>query len=154
MTVVDLAIRQKHHEAREARRGRGRASNEYWCVFDVDQHPNVGAAIEKALANGICVAVSNPCVELWFILHFQDQTAHIERDAAQATSKQLLNCNKILDEQALRELMERFPEARVRAVALDAKHLGDGRAPRSNPSSGLWRLIDRITDGTPRDTGG
>ena len=153
MTVVNRAVEQKRSEAREARRGRGRASDEYWCVIDVDRHANLGPAIEKALANDIGVAVSNPCIELWFILHFQEQAAHIERDAAQAVSKRLLGCGKTLDEQALGELMERYPEARTRAVRLDAKHLGDGRAARSNPSSGMWRLVDRITDGTARDTG-
>ena len=147
MTVVDRAADQKRQEAKEARRGRGRASNEYWCVFDVDQHPNVGQAIDKALANGISVAMSNPCIELWFILHFQDQSAHIERGDAQAVSKELLRCDKVLDSTALNELMERFPEAKVRAVALDNKHLGDDRAAGSNPSSGMWRLIDRITGG-------
>lgn len=145
MTVVDRAADQKRQEAKEARRGRGRASNEYWCVFDVDQHPNVDQAIDKALANGISVAMSNPCIELWFILHFQDQSAHIERGDAQTVSKELLGCDKVLDSAALSELMERFPEAKVRAVALDNKHLGDDRAAGSNPSSGMWRLIDRIT---------
>ena len=104
-------------------------------------------AIDKALANGISVAMSNPCIELWFILHFQDQSAHIERGDAQAASKELLRCDKVLDGTALNELMERFPEAKVRAVALDNKHLGDDRAAGSNPSSGMWRLIDRITGG-------
>lgn len=149
VTVVDHAIKQMRHEAREAKRGRGRASDEYWCVFDVDQHPNVGAAVQKAMANGIGVAVSNPCVELWFILHFQDQSAHIERDAAQTLSKQWLECGKVLSERALTLLTEGHPAARGRAEALDAKHLGDGRPPRSNPSSGMWRLIDRITGEPP-----
>ena len=147
MTVVDRAADQKRQEAKEAGRGRGRASDEYWCVFDVDQHPNVGQAIDKALANGISVAMSNPCIELWFILHFQDQSAHIERSDAQTVAKELLRCDKVLDGAALNELMERFPEAKVRAVALDNKHLGDDRAAGSNPSSGMWRLIDRITGG-------
>ncbi len=154
MTVVDRAVAAKRHEAREARRGRGRASDEYWCVFDIDQHPKVGPAIEKARTNGIGVAVSNPCIELWFILHFQDQTAHIERHDAQAISKELLKCDKILDHAALSELMERFPEAKMRALALDDKHLGDGRAAGSNPSSGMWRLIDRITNEHSTDAGG
>lgn len=153
VTVVDRAADQKHQEAREARRGRGRASDEYWCVFDVDQHPNVGQAIEKALANGISVAMSNPCIELWFILHFQDQTAHIERSDAQAVSKELLKCGKILDNAALEALEERFTEARIRAVALDAKHLGDDRAAGSNPSSGMWRLIDQISGEAAGSTG-
>ena len=145
MTVVGHAVEQKRSEAREARRGRGRSSDEYWCVFDIDQHPNIGTAVQKAIDNGIGVAVSNPCIELWFTLHFQDQTAHIERHDAQAISKAALKCDKTLNEQALQELMERFPEAKARAVRLDAMHMGDGRPARSNPSSGVWRLIDRIT---------
>ena len=88
MTVVNSAVKQKRDEAKEARRGRGRASDEYWCVIDVDQHANLVPAVEKAIANGISVAVSNPCVELWFILHFQDQTAEIDRKWAQAISKE------------------------------------------------------------------
>ena len=151
MTVVDRAVEKKRYEAKEARRGRGRASDEYWCVIDVDQHPNLGPAVEKAIANGISVAVSNPCVELWFILHFQDQAAEIGRNRVQAISKELLKCDKTLDEQALLALDERFLEARAKAKALDAKHLGDGRPPRSNPSSGVWKLIDRITGQAPGD---
>ena len=151
MTTVDRAIAQKHSEAREAKRGHGRASDEYWCVIDDDQRPSVSRALEKAEANGIGIAVSNPCVELWFILHFQDQAAEINSKPAQARSKKLLNCDKILDDRALRELTERFPEAKARAVKLDAKHRGDGRPARSNPSSGMWMLIDRITGEAPRD---
>ena len=60
MTVVGRAVDQKRSEASEAKRGRGRASDEYWCVIDVDQHANLGPAVEKAITNGISVAVSNP----------------------------------------------------------------------------------------------
>ena len=113
MTVVDRAVEKKRDEAKEARRGRGRASDEYWCVIDVDQHPKLGPAVEKAIANDIGVAVSNPCVELWFILHFQDQAAEIDRKRAQAISKELLKCDKVLDERALQALDERFPAPRL-----------------------------------------
>ena len=124
-TTVERAVSQKRSEAREAKRGRGRASDEYWCVIDDDERSSVSLAVEKAEANGIHVAVSNPCVELWFILHFQDQDAEIKSKPAQAICQDLLRCQKVLDERALHELMERFPEARARAVRLDAKHLGD-----------------------------
>ena len=151
MTVVDSAVEKKRDEAREARRGRGRASDEYWCVIDVDQHPKLVPAVEKAIANGISVAVSNPCVELWFVLHFQDQAAEIDRKRAQAISKKLLKCKKVLDERALQALADGFPEAKARAKALDAMHFGDGRPARPNPSSGVWRLVDRITGQAPGD---
>src|SRR3990172_166191 len=50
-----------------------------WCVFDRDEHEKIPAAFDQAIANGFNVAFSNPCFELWFLIHFQDQTAHIER---------------------------------------------------------------------------
>ena len=90
------------------------------------------------------VALSNPCIELWFILHFGDQTAHLEHDEAQSRSKKLLGCEKTLTPKALVELEGRYEDAGTRARNLDDKHLGDGSPRYSNPSSNLWELIDRI----------
>jgi RloB-like protein len=144
MTLVDYAIAARREAEWEERRGRGAAWDEIWCVFDEDSHPNLDAAIAKAEANGIRLAVSNPCIELWFILHFEDRTAYIERRAAQSRARELLGCEKGLSDAALELLGERYDEARARAIALDAKHAGDGSPPRSNPSSEVWKLVDRI----------
>ena len=46
--------------------------DEVWCVFDVDEHPHVVSAREGALAAGLRIAMSNPCFELWLLLHFAD----------------------------------------------------------------------------------
>lgn len=35
-------------------------------------------------------------------------------------------------------------QAMNRARALDGKHRGDGSPPRSNPSTDVWRLVERI----------
>lgn len=43
-----------------------------WCVFDVDDHPNVSDAMQMAHDNRIRLAISNPCFELWLVLHFRD----------------------------------------------------------------------------------
>ncbi|HKB29618.1 MAG TPA: RloB family protein [Streptosporangiaceae bacterium] len=56
--------------------------DEFWCVFDVEwprNHPGLKEAIGQAGQNGIQLAVSNPCFELWLILHFQDQSAWLEK---------------------------------------------------------------------------
>jgi hypothetical protein len=45
-------------------------------MFDRDEHPNFARAIDLADRHGIKLAMSNPCLELWFILHFEDQTAY------------------------------------------------------------------------------
>jgi len=118
--------------------------DEIWCVFDVDAHPKLAEAIELAGRHGIEVAVSSPCFELWFILHYEDQTAHIERHPAQARAKGLLGCGKVLSPDALNALADRHDDAVKRAKALDKKHKGDGSPPRSNPSSEAWKLVDRI----------
>jgi RloB-like protein len=145
-TLVDLAVAAKAEAAREERRGRGSAWDDIWCVFDEDSHPNVPEAISKAEAHGINLAVSSPCIELWFILHFQDQTAFIERRNAQSCARRLTGCDKRLSDDAVERLGEHYDDARRRARALDEKHAGDGSAPRSNPSSEVWKLVDRISN--------
>jgi hypothetical protein len=44
--------------------------DECWVVFDKDNFLEFNNAIEKAEANGLKVAYSNECFELWFLLHF------------------------------------------------------------------------------------
>lgn len=148
MTLVDLAVAAKANGEREQRRGRGDAWDEIWCVFDEDSHPRLAEAIAKAEANAINLAVSNPCIELWFVLHYQEQTAFIERHAAQSRARNLLGCEKGLSDEALEQLAERYDPARARAKALDDKHGGDGSPPRTNPSSEMWKLIDEIRRGS------
>jgi hypothetical protein len=66
--------------------------DECWCVFDVEwpqNHPHLREAVQLAKDNGIRLAVSNPCFELWLILHFEDQTAHLNTDQAERRSRKL-----------------------------------------------------------------
>jgi hypothetical protein len=148
MSLVEKAVTQKTREAREQRRGRGAAHDEYWCVFDVDTHPYLVETIELAGKHGINLAISSPCIELWFLLHFTDQTAYIEcRDAARAVSGET-GAGKDLAPDALEALGENFDAAKERAQYLEKKHRGDGTPFPGNPSSGVWRLIDAIHQGS------
>jgi hypothetical protein len=142
--LVERAVEAKRAGEKDERRRRGRAYDEIWCIHDVDEHQNLHEAAELANANGIKLGISNPCIELWFVLHFQDQTAYIERGAAQSLAKELLGCEKALTEEALSMLDERYDDAVNRAKGLDAKHHGDGSPPGSNPSSSIWPLLESI----------
>lgn len=144
LSLVERAVDAKRFEAREQRRGRGRAHDEVWCVFDRDEHPYIPEALEKAAGNGIGVVLSNPCVELWFVLHFADQTAHVERDVIQRRSRDLLGCDKSLTSDALAVLSDLYDDAKQRAQHLDSKHAADGSPHHSNPSTNMWQLVDRI----------
>lgn len=144
MQLVQRASAEKRDDLREQRKGKGDAFDEYWCVFDVDEHPYLAEALQTAEANGINVAVSNPCLELWFVLHFQDQLKWIDRKVVQHCCFDHINCRKRLTPQALNLLDQKFDDARNRALALEEKHRGDNTAPPANPSTGMWRLIDKI----------
>ena len=147
LQLVEKALATKRAEAHEERKLRGRPHDQIWCVFDRDEHRTFAEAIALAERNDIFLAISNPCLELWFLLHFQDQTAHLERHAAQERVQTLLHCSKVLSESALVELAERYDAAKERAMSLDAMHARDGSPPASNPSSSVWKLIDVIRDG-------
>jgi hypothetical protein len=64
--------------------------DEVWCVFDRDEHEDIATAIDVAKRSGLYIAYSNPSFELWFLYHFQSQTAHIERDDLITTLKRYI----------------------------------------------------------------
>jgi hypothetical protein len=143
--LVERAVQAKADAARTEKRGHGRAYDGIWCMFDRDEHPKFLEALTLAQDHGIGVAVSNPCIELWFVLHFEDQTAHIERQPAQKRANELLGCGKVLTQEATAQLHALYDAARVRAFELDVKHLGDGSPQRSNPSCTIPALVDALT---------
>lgn len=53
-----------------------------WFVFDVDDFycDKLVEAIKEANKNGIKIAFSNECFELWLLLHFQKPSGAISRD--------------------------------------------------------------------------
>jgi hypothetical protein len=57
LALVQEAAARRAADLRAERRGHGGAYSEYWCVFDIDEHPHVGQALDLAAASGISVAV-------------------------------------------------------------------------------------------------
>jgi hypothetical protein len=144
MSLVKAASDQKRADSRDARKGRGDAFDHYWCVFDVNSHPNLESALDMAASNDIQIALSNPCLELWFLLHFEDQTAWIDRHTAQSRCRGLLGCGKTLTATALSQLEAGHDSAVIRAKANSERHVGNGTHELDNPSSSVWRLIETI----------
>lgn len=144
MELVRRAIGQRAFDVKEAKRGRGDAYDEYWCVFDVDVHPNLPEALQLAAAEGVKVALSNPCIELWLILHFHSQTAYLTREDAERESEKILGCGKTPSSAALERLVTNYGAAKYHAQGLDRMHDRNDAPPNSNPSSGVWRLVDVI----------
>ena len=140
-TLVAMAI-----EARSRAIDEDAEIDEFWCVFDVEwprNHPGLGEAVQQARVNGIKLAVSNPCFELWLILHFQNRGSWLDNNQARRLRRQLDGSgDKGLD---AAKYMPLTADAARRAAELDRRHIQDGTAfPHDNPSSGMHSLLAAV----------
>ncbi|SFR21145.1 RloB-like protein [Lentzea waywayandensis] len=101
-----------------------------WCVVDVDQF-DVDAAKKLARQKSVELAVSEPCFELWLLLHFTDHRAYIAdgKAACALLTRRVPGYDKKLD-------FARF-DAAVETAIKRAKEL-----PPGNPSTDVWRLVE------------
>ncbi len=144
-TLVDYAVEKKQEAERRSRREKddNLKYDEVWCVFDVDLHEHIPDAKQKADANKIKLAISNPCFELWLLLHFQEQSAHIERHDVQSACRD--HMPRYGKEVPFELVFPHYREAVERALALDNWQQEQGR-PGGNPSTGVHRLTERIRE--------
>lgn len=143
-TLVERAVEMKKEAERDAKR-EGDSNlryDEVWCVFDVDTHPNLPAALQQAAANRISVALSNPCFEIWILLHFRDYRAAL--DSSQAAKHE---CGEHLPRYdghiTYAELKDKYQVAVDRAKALNAWQETCGNAG-GNPSTNVHKLTERL----------
>jgi hypothetical protein len=120
--------------------------DEFWCVFDVEwprNHPGLLEAIEEADRNEVRVAVSNPCFELWLILHFRDHSRWLETAEACRLRQRLDgSADKGLD---ATKYIPLTADAVRGAARLDERHQRNGtHFPDTNPSSSMHRLLTAI----------
>ena len=142
-TIVDRAVELKKQANRDAKRSAddNLRYDEIWCAFDVHDHLLIAEAQEQAKANGVELAISNPCFELWALLHFQDQHAHIERGKVQRLcAKHMPGYEKELSYDILRS---KYSDALRRAEDLEKWHDSRG-TPGENPSTMVYKLVERI----------
>lgn len=124
------------------------AYTQVWCVFDRDNLSSevFTAMYQHATKHGFQVAYSNPCFELWYLLHFE-----------RCFARQWLSCDMCMD-----KLQQYFGQPYVKASThfpplLDAQQaqamtyatvLLDGYgAPdpfNDNPSTTVHRLINEL----------
>lgn len=133
-------------EARERNGGKvGRRNTEYdevWIVCDVDDHESLARAVDKAQANGFEVALSNPCFEIWLLLHFAYSTRARHRDDVQRELRRddyLPGYEKGTScYQAIRALQD---DAAGHARRLRDAHAKAGSSPSANPSTRMDLLL-------------
>ncbi len=117
--------------------------DECWCVFDVEwpkNHPNLFDARQLAEAKGIGLAISNPCFELWLILHHRELTKFVSTAEAESMSRRLDGrSGKSIDGAIYMPLRK---QAAYRAERLEQNHTRNDTAfPNDNPSSGMHHFL-------------
>jgi hypothetical protein len=146
MTLVERAKSLRDDATELARRERDDylAYDEVWCVFDIDEHPRVGEAREMARDNGLRLAVSNPCFELWLVLHLKDNPGMQHRHDMQDLLQNLMP-NVRLKHIDFEQLIGGYELAyqRAKRMARDAEE--EGEALR-NPSTEVYLLTDSIDE--------
>lgn len=116
--------------------------DEIWCVADVDRF-EIGTAVRNVRSlDSLQLALSNPCFELWLLLHFEDWR------------RSEPECGNLVDRlrQHVADYDKHVDFTRYSAgvdSALDrARRLINSDDPVPNPSTDVWRLVDAIRRGS------
>ncbi|MER7001789.1 RloB family protein [Dactylosporangium sp. NPDC000555] len=144
--AVPLTLVRRALEIRERARREQSEIDEIWCVYDVEwpkHHPALVEARDLAQRNGINLAVSNPCFELWLVLHFRDYRRFLDNEQARRVRREHDgSADKGIDGTVY---MPQKRDAARRAAALDRFHQQNSTCvPDDNPSSGMHRLIASV----------
>jgi hypothetical protein len=112
-----------------------------WCVFDRDDHARFGEALEMARDNGIDLAISNPCIELWLLLHFRDNPgAQLRAKIKAMLADHVPKYEKHVD---YATYSTGYPQAVARATKMD-KAADAAEEPHRNPTTGVYKLTELI----------
>ena len=152
MTVAEGAAA----EAESRERGRRRTDSfeegdQVWAVFDRDAHPRFDDAVALCERGGVGVGRSDPCFELWLILHQGDHdrpcsSREAQRELAQRRPEYAKDGAKTPD---CDDLARRVEEAEGRAEAQLLRREEEG-APYGNPSTTVGRLTRAIREAAER----
>ncbi|GAB3913830.1 RloB family protein [Kibdelosporangium lantanae] len=144
LQLVREAVARSRSAASKARKDRDDhlRYDQIWCVTDVDSHPQLSEAKMLAEKNGVHLAISNPCFELWPLLHIVDRRCQMTSREMQAELRQHMpGYEKSLD---CAKLRGHYATARERAMSILKQHERDDNLVDSNPSTNVWQLVDEL----------
>ena len=138
--------------ARKVRKGNNsfESLDEVWAVFDRDDHPKFNEAIEICKKSSVKIARSNPCFEVWLILHFEDFQKSDGRHVVQKKLQEIApeydpDKGKTLDCVGLISCVK-AAEVRAENQLLQRKNEGSDFGPPSTTMFYLTRTIREAAD--------
>ena len=150
-TIAEKAVDRARELGLDPRSRRKKDSfedrDQVWAVFDRDEHPNFNEALELCRNNAIGIGRSDPCFELWLILHERDYDRPDGRHAVQALLKALrpeyeIDGAKTPD---CDDLITRVEDAERRGEAQLQRREEEDR-PFGNPSTTVGQLTGAIRE--------
>lgn len=121
-----------------------------YCVFDTDIDSNKNKIIEEAIRlamkNHIKIITSSPCIELWFLLHYDYTTANMSSESVIKRLKKFYpqyekNVNIYPD------IIENLDTAIKRAKKLEKYQLDNNRrigTVEANPNTELYKIVEYL----------
>jgi hypothetical protein len=122
-----------------------------FCVCDTDVDYAKEDALQRAMrfskSKDIEMILSNPCFEVWFLLHFTFSTRcfNSNADVIAALRSYLPDYEKSRD--IFEALLPRIERAKDNAVKLDRHHAEARHAPETlacNPSSIVYKIVEKL----------
>ncbi len=145
ITIKDK-VKARMAELRQEQKHNPSARNDtVWAVFDRDLHDRVPEAIQGCNNAGALLAYSNPCFEVWLILHYEDYHAADDHyqvqnryqgldDKYDPNGSKMPNCTYLM---ANVEKAENFAENQC-------KRREEEGAPLGRPSTTVYNLTRAI----------
>lgn len=121
-----------------------------FCVFDTDINPKKNKIIKNAInlakEKGIRIVTSTPCIELWFLLHFEYTTAKLSNNSVIKRLKKYLpkyekNINIFPD------IKDKVYEAIERAKRLESFQLQNNKIiglVEANPNTEMYKIVEEL----------
>ncbi|GAA0539894.1 RloB family protein [Paractinoplanes ferrugineus] len=124
-----------------------------WAVFDVEApgahaipHARLNQAVERAARVGVQCAISNPCFELWLLLHFSSQTAFVNNEAVRAKIKKC-PCGYSDKGFDFAKVWPHHQQAMQNAAALHVRQQSNNRAIGDrNPWTSVHELVGKLLE--------
>lgn len=121
-----------------------------FCIFDTDVNPNknvqINEAIKLAQNNNVVVITSSPCIEMWFLLHYEYTTANMNSDSVIKRlkgyfPKYVKNCNMYPI------IVDKTKIAYDNAIRLEKYQKDNGRnieSVEANPHSDVCKVLEEF----------
>jgi len=150
ITVVNRALTMQEEREKDAEKDgffTGSKFDEVWCVFDREgnhQSPSFHQAVNKALANKLELAISNPSFEFWFIIHFEQTTKPFQNasDVIPHLKKHIPNYQKNLE--VCNKIFHLTEDAIKHSEWILNSHKENSAESYPNPSTEVHMLVKKL----------